>query len=137
MSWLTYGIDLDPGIRLTMTLLLADVLLRLILEHHNFIALGLFNDLCLSANAFNYGLADSHVLAVAKHQNLKANLSTSLGIELFDQNLIARLDLVLLATGTDNSVHLLHLLFPNLACDTAPLFTRFKKAVAERLTKAL
>jgi hypothetical protein len=29
---------------------------------------------------------------------------------------------------------LLHLLFPNLARDTAALFTRFKKAVAERLT---
>jgi hypothetical protein len=117
-----------------MTLLLADVLLGLVLEHHNLIALGLFHDFRLGANAFNHGLAYGYVFAVAKHQNLEANLSTGFQIELFDQNLIARFNLVLLASGTDNSVHLLHLLFPNLARDTAALFTRFKKAVAERLT---
>ena len=40
-----------------MTLLLADVLLGLVLEHHNLIALGLFHDFRLGANAFNHGLA--------------------------------------------------------------------------------
>ena len=103
------GLDLDLGVRLTMSLLFAYVLLGLIVEYYDLLALDLIDNGCLGGNALYYGLANYDLVAT-KHQYFKCDLSTYFGIQLFDENLVAGFYLVLLATGTDDSVHVLYLL---------------------------
>ena len=88
-----------------MALLLANVLLGLILEDYDLPALAMLYDLCLGANALNIGLADRNSIAVSHHQYIEIDGIANLGVELFDEDLIARFDLVLLTAGNDNSVH--------------------------------
>lgn len=119
-----------------MTLLLAVVLLGLILEDYDFLTLAMLNDFALGGYARNHGFANLNAFFAAKHQHLKRDFSTDFGIELLNENLIANRHLILFAAGTDNSVHVLHLLLP-----ISPTFRRWEthayKADAERLTKAL
>ena len=92
-----------------MTLLLADVLLGLVVEYNNLLALTMLDYGSLGGNALYYGLTNNNLVA-AKHQYFESNFSTYFGIQLFNENLVASCYLVLLATGTDDSVHVLYLL---------------------------
>ena len=103
------GLDLDLGVRLTMSLLFAYVLLGLIVEYYDLFALDLIDNGCLGGNALYYGLADYDFVAT-KHQYFKCDLSAYFGVQLFDEDLVASFYLVLLAAGTDDSVHVLYLL---------------------------
>lgn len=87
-----------------MALLFADVLLGLVVEHHDLFALALLDDLALGANAFHHRLAD-HDFIPAKHQYLKGDLSAYFGIQLFHEDLVASGYLVLFATRTDDCIH--------------------------------
>ena len=92
-----------------MTLLLADVLLGLVVEYYDLLALTMLDYGALSRNALYYGLANYDLVA-AKHQYFESNFSTNFGVQLFNEDLVASCYLVLLATGTDDSVHVLYLL---------------------------
>ena len=103
------GLDLDLGVRLTVSLLFAYVLLGLIVEYYDLLALDLIDNGCLGGNALYYGLANYDLVA-AQHQYFKCDLSTYFGIQLFDENFVAEFNLVLLATGTDERENVMYLL---------------------------
>ena len=88
-----------------MTLFLAIILFGLILENNDLFALAVFENLCLCRNALNNGGADLNVFAVSHHQYVEIDVCTDLFIELFDHDLAANLNLVLLTAGYDDCVH--------------------------------
>ena len=118
-----------------MTLLLADVLLGLVVEYYDLLALTMLDYGALSGNALYYGLANYDLVA-AKHQYFESNFSTYFGVQLFNEDLVASCYLVLLATGTDDSVHVLYLLLQISPICTAVGSAHTYKADTERLTES-
>ena len=92
-----------------MALLFADVLLGLVVENNDLFALALLKHLALSGHALDNGLANYDFIS-AKHQHFECDISANLNIQLFNENFVAGLNFVLLAAGTDDSVHVLYLL---------------------------
>ena len=117
-----------------MALLLADVLLGLILEDDDLPALAVLDDFRLGANALNIGLADRYSITIGDHQHVEIDGFANLGIELFNEDLVALLDLVLLAAGNDNSVHGKFLLI-DLARSFGVRFEAQLRTDSERLTE--
>ena len=99
-----------------MTLLFALVLLGLILIDDDLLRLHLSENLAFDLCALNYGRADLSRFTIANEQNLfKSNRFVCLCVDLFYEDNVALLNTVLLATGLNDCVHALHLLYINLA----------------------
>ena len=91
-----------------MTDLLLLVLLSLVLQDVNLLALAVLDDLSLDSCTFNDRSADLGVLAVQNCQDLlKLDGLLSLDIQLLDLQDITLSDGVLLATSNDNCLHFL------------------------------
>lgn len=88
-----------------MALLFAVILLGLILENDYLLALAMLQHLALCGNTGENGLADLDIAAVCDHENIEIDLIANLIVELFDHDLAADLDLILLAAGYDDCVH--------------------------------
>lgn len=99
--------DRDLGVRLTMTLTLAVTLLGVVLEDADFLALAVLDDLGLHGSALHHGGAEGGLLAVDDGQDL-VELDGVAGflVQLLDVDHVALSDLVLLAAGHDDCVHL-------------------------------
>ena len=99
-----------------MALLFALILLGLVLIDDDLTALHLSQDLAFDLRALHDGRADLSLVTVADEQHLiKSNRFIRLRVELLYEDNVALLNTVLLATGLNDCVHALHLLFKNLA----------------------
>ena len=95
-----------------MTLLFALVLLGLVLIDDDLLALDLAEDLALHLCARHRGSADLGLITIADEQHLiKSNRLVCLRVDLLDEDHVALLNTVLLATGLNDCVHALHLLY--------------------------
>ena len=103
--------DLHLGVRLAMTDVLLLVLLGLVADDVDLLALAVLDDLGLDAGTLHSGSTDLGVLAVQNSQNL-IELDGSLGFRthLFHEPDLALGYGVLLTTGHDNCFPLFHLL---------------------------
>ncbi len=99
-----------------MTLLLALALLGLVLIDDDLLALNLSQNLALNLSTCYDGSTNLGLFTIANEQNLfKSNRFICLSVELLYEDNVALLNTVLLATGLNDCVHALHLLYKNLA----------------------
>lgn len=99
------ALDLERGVILTMALQMTGIVAAPALENKNLLAAGLVDHFSGHGRVGNTGSADFD-FAAAQHKNLiKSHFGASFSSELFDENLGAFLNAVLLSTGLDNSVH--------------------------------
>ena len=104
--------DLHLGVGLSVTDLLLLVLLGLVLQDMDLLALAVLNDVGGNGSALNVGSAAGERIAQLKGENLiKGNRFPLVYFELFDEDDVAFRDLVLLSAGFDNCVHEKHLSF--------------------------
>jgi len=104
--------DFNLGVRLTMTLAFAITLLGVILEDADLLALTVLDDLGFHLRTLHDGSAELGVRTVDDSQNLVEDHGLAgFTVELFDEQSVALADGILLTTGNDNRLHLLHL-FP-------------------------
>ena len=92
--------------------LLLLVLLCLVLEDIQLLALAILDDLGLDGSAFHQGSADLGVFAIQDSQNLlEVDGGFCLSVQLLNVENITLSNGVLLTTGHDNCFHLFHLLY--------------------------
>ena len=104
-------IDLNLGVRLSVTLLLLFVLLGLVLEHNDLLCLCVAKNGTAYLAAVHIRLAGLDAVFVSKSNNVEINLCVFFGSELFNKNHVADTYLVLLSAGFDYCVHEKHLSF--------------------------
>src|SRR5580704_8599971 len=98
--------NLDLSIVLTVPLGLAIVFTATHLEYVHLVASAMRDDFGLDRSAVKQRRADGNVLAVRDHQHLvKHDFAAYIGSDLFDSQLFARADAVLLAAGFDDRIH--------------------------------
>ena len=91
-----------------MTLTLTITLLGVVLEDADLLALAVLHDGSLDRSTLHHGSAESGLLAVDDSQDLvKLDGFAGLAGQLLDEDHVALSDLVLLAAGHDDCVHLL------------------------------
>ena len=98
--------DFNLGVRLTMALLTAIVLLGLVLEDDNLLAADLADDLALNLDTLDNRSADLDFALVLNEHDVKRDGGVNLSIDLLDVDHVALTNAVLLATSRNNSVHM-------------------------------
>ena len=89
-----------------MTLADHAALLGTIGQNVELLALAILDDLAGHGSAFHNGGANLDAAFLADGENaVEGDLGISLSAQLLDENAVADLDAVLLATGNDNCVH--------------------------------
>ena len=95
-----------------MALLFALVLLGLVLIDDDLLGLHLRQNLALDLCTLDHGGTDLGLAIVADEQNLiESNRFVCLRVDLLYENNVALLNTVLLATGLNDCLHALHLLY--------------------------
>ena len=97
--------NLYLGERLTMALLFAVVLLRLLLKDDDLLALAVAQDLALNLDAFHYRRAHLDACIVLQHQHVEIDVFALGYGQLLNENRIADLNFILLTTSLNNRVH--------------------------------
>lgn len=99
------GVDLDLRVGLSVTLTRSLVLLGLVVENVNLLALAVLDDLGLDGGAFNDGSSELGAVVADNSQDLvKNDFVAIVDVELFDKEDVALSDAVLLTAGLDNCV---------------------------------
>src|SRR3954449_3045515 len=124
--------DLDPRQLLAVARALLVTALGLELEDAQLLALGLADDLGLDLDFLQAVRVEHRVIGAEQHR-LEVDGRAVLGVELLDQQVLALLDAVLLASGLDDRVcHLLGLGGLGLGARRAPAATSAAPALGLR-----